>query len=218
MERKKAEAKAGMPDMANVLKYIEEKEENLSNYNDKLRQNMVAIADIFGDSSCCRRCGRLKSDASHFKYEGLRYGKGVHKIPEDGVFLANLKDAGSKWGNDEGEYYVKTIDKHNFLPKIDISINYTDESIFHSDSDWVKHDFFLSLHKGELEIKEVIDDDKDAVKYISFSRASRYLLKKLVQSKRLLPFFQKLGRKVAENTKEYEEVSEIAERMAKYII
>ena len=49
-----AEAK----EISEILSYIEQREESLRRYSDKLRQSLVKIANIFGRNNYCRHCGR----------------------------------------------------------------------------------------------------------------------------------------------------------------
>jgi hypothetical protein len=44
-------------ELAEVIQYIAEREENLSRYSDKLRQNLVRISNLFGSKMECRICG-----------------------------------------------------------------------------------------------------------------------------------------------------------------
>jgi hypothetical protein len=45
-------------DLNKILGYIQQREETLSRYSDKLRQSLVKIANMFGKSNYCRRCGK----------------------------------------------------------------------------------------------------------------------------------------------------------------
>ena len=44
-------------DLNQILDYIQEREETLSRYSDKLRQSIVKIANVFGSKVLCRYCG-----------------------------------------------------------------------------------------------------------------------------------------------------------------
>jgi hypothetical protein len=44
-------------DLNQILGYIEQREETLSRYSDKLRQSLVKIANVFGRKDLCRLCG-----------------------------------------------------------------------------------------------------------------------------------------------------------------
>jgi hypothetical protein len=44
-------------DLNQILDYIQEREETLSRYSDKLRQSLIKIANIFGRKDLCRYCG-----------------------------------------------------------------------------------------------------------------------------------------------------------------
>jgi hypothetical protein len=46
-----------MADLNQILGYIQEREETLSRYSDKLRQSIVKISDVFGSKVLCRYCG-----------------------------------------------------------------------------------------------------------------------------------------------------------------
>jgi hypothetical protein len=42
-----------------IVKYIQEREENLSRYSDKLRQSLVRIAQVFGSARECQICNSV---------------------------------------------------------------------------------------------------------------------------------------------------------------
>ena len=44
-------------DLNQILAYIQDREETLSRYSDKLRRSLVKIADVFGRKDLCRLCG-----------------------------------------------------------------------------------------------------------------------------------------------------------------
>jgi hypothetical protein len=45
-------------DISKILGYIQQREETLSRYSDKLRQSIVKIADVFGSPEYCQRCNK----------------------------------------------------------------------------------------------------------------------------------------------------------------
>ncbi|MEM2258029.1 MAG: hypothetical protein QXV39_07940 [Candidatus Caldarchaeum sp.] len=65
-----AEAKPTTPegvDIIQTLKYLQERETELSRYSDKLRKAVQKIIDVFGWKELCRECGELcnKHPAGH---------------------------------------------------------------------------------------------------------------------------------------------------------
>ncbi|MEM2293185.1 MAG: hypothetical protein QXX41_07915 [Nitrososphaerota archaeon] len=47
-------------ELVELLKYIQEREENLSRYSDKLRRSLVKISNAFGSKDFCMICDRLQ--------------------------------------------------------------------------------------------------------------------------------------------------------------
>jgi hypothetical protein len=58
--------------LTEVIKYIAEREENLSNYSDKLRKNLIRISNLFGSPKECRICS------------------GEHIAPRDHAFVPKI--------------------------------------------------------------------------------------------------------------------------------
>ena len=47
-------------DISKILDYIQEREESLSRYSDKLRQSLAQISQVFGDANYCQQCGKWR--------------------------------------------------------------------------------------------------------------------------------------------------------------
>jgi hypothetical protein len=63
-------------DLNQILGYIQEREQTLSKYSDKLRKSLVKIADVFGNPQYCQRCNKWV-EYHNQKWKDKPEGKGV---------------------------------------------------------------------------------------------------------------------------------------------
>lgn len=173
-------------DFVGLIKYIQEREKNLSKYSDKLRESVVRIANVFGDSDFCQICGKNESHGNH-----------APTIQGRGQYAGNTYNAGG-W--------------HVFKPKLKLSFKIEDEIIFFVDSNGL--DCKLLLNQYGLQVRVITCDGEEDVDYY-FAQCSRETLKALVQSGRLPKFLALVAKRLAEAEKEYGEVASIAEKIAK---
>jgi hypothetical protein len=123
-----AEAK----EISEILSYIQQREETLSRYSDKLRQSLAQISQVFGDADYCQRCGKWKG---HHGTKELRqtWGACERFEPQISVSIDVIDDMPFKVEEEQDEYalntkyylaiikhrlgYVETFDNDRFTPK-----------------------------------------------------------------------------------------------------
>ena len=222
-----AEAK----ELVKIIKYIEEREKNLSRYSDKLRFSLDRLFSVFGDKDLCRYCG---------------YGKTVYlnapgdyqRLPHDEAIVAinkmlNPTEENVKWLQQRFEGWRKDpkfkasqakdlfpkIAIHRFTPKIEVSIDLFDEQPFYRDED-LEEDAYLAFHDHLLKIVFLpwnAPKDFNLASEYSVWQVGRFYLKQLVKSGRLIKFLEYTAKKLKEYEQEYREVSELAEKLAKAV-
>jgi hypothetical protein len=199
-------------DFVGLVKYLEEREKNLSKYSDKLRENLAKIAGIFGDESCCQICGFEEGSTKHVKYrdeQGYLHDEKTSVVNGITVTYAANKDY-----------------SHAFKAKIEPSFEIEDETEFRviqEENNFGKTTFRLILlpdwgrryNYGGLLVKKVVNDYEEGAIYQTFAdECSRESLKTLVQKGRLPKFLAYAAKKLAEKEQEYQQVAEAAEKMA----
>ncbi len=227
MSKNKTEVKTGgsqpmTGDISQTLKYIDEREKNLARYSDKLRENLMKIEKVFGNHTC-RICRGGKSYLAHFQYSDRRDHNGYNEIPkthsQGKPKLVDLDyDIGS-WGDCKGSiYFTKTKNQHKYVESVFVSIDIVDTEILHE----VENDGYgpttyrVAMHNSKLCVRKT--DEYSNPEYLPFDSISRFLLKKMVSSGRLSVYMEKVAEELERTSREYESVSEIAERMAKAIL
>jgi len=107
---------------------------------------------------------------------------------------------------------------HQFTPKIEVSIDIIDGKPFYSDEG---ESYYLAIIDHYLKIVELPKDVKPTTlnapnKYTwPMWNAPRWLLKQLTKSGRLLGFLQHVASVLEKAEKEYSEVADLAEKLAK---
>jgi hypothetical protein len=184
-------------DFLGLIKYIEERGKSLSKYSDKLRTSLQRIFDVFGNPRYCQICGCNQET-------GTALGEGENKG----------KHAG---GN------------HVFTPRIRVGEEIADTEICIETSvdDLNFERYRLVFHDGKLQLKGWRNCEMDETRVTTWftwpegtqrgGTPSRAELKQLVRSGRLPKFLTLAAGKLKQAEAEYQEVSEIAERMAKAI-
>jgi hypothetical protein len=201
-----------LEDLKEIIKYIEEREENLSKYSDKLRENLLKIVNLFGDKNYCRICGNkqkiyfgnvnLISEKVKEKFKDEAY------IPHDEVFkdLELLSEDYKKYAG------------HKFTPFIQVSDDIRDAEPFRK----VKKEFggeylyYLCFTDHRLAI-EVVDTSLERTKIMYFDEVSRVTLKEIVKTKALVKFLQYVAKQLSIKEEEFRYVSEIAEKLASVV-
>jgi hypothetical protein len=174
-------------DLNQILGYIQEREQTLSKYSDKLRKSLVKIADVFGNPQYCQRCNKW-SVFHDEKWKDKPEGKGVCG---------------------------------NFKPKIDVSVDVTDDIPFYKTDEEMPETYYLGITNHNLKIIGVCGnvgifaDNRQWT--VWFENASREMLKALVKSGRLIPFLQKVADVLTAKGEEYREVAQVAEKMAQAV-
>lgn len=190
------EVQGGSPNLAEVVKYIAEREDNLSKYSDKLRKNVEAIFNIFGNKRYCQVCNKENNPGNNY-------------VPDEKQAIIHAEITG-----------------HSFVPKINVSIEFkgTPFNTFtlgdgnDEHPDYVKE--YLSMEDGELYIVRdtyTCADEMYEHRRMFAYEPSRDLIKRLVNSGAITQFFNQLAEKLIEVGDNYKEVAEKAERMAQAI-
>jgi hypothetical protein len=201
-----------LENLKEVIKYIEEREENLNKYSDKLRENLLKIVNLFGDSNYCRICGNkqkiyfeniaLISEKVKEKFKGEVY------IPHDIVF------ADPELLSEDYKKYAK----HKFTPFIQVSIDIKDVEPFREiEKEYEgKYLYYLAFSDHKLVI-EKFDTSLDSTEIIYFDEASRETLKEIVKTKALVKFLKYVAEQLKQKEEEFKQVSEIAEKLASIV-
>ncbi|MDD5435351.1 MAG: hypothetical protein PH343_07980, partial [Nitrospira sp.] len=116
--------------------------------------------------------------------------------------------------------------RHEFQPRIELSLDAKDTTPFYQDGE-KGEEYFLAIREGKMVILwmgeydsfgyQSDDDLSNEIKGRDVTTPSRQVLKELVLSGRLPRFFQVVLTHIEKTSEEYQEVSEIAERMAQAI-
>lgn len=212
-----SEGMGGSPDMASVLKYIAEREDNLGKYSDKLRGNVQRIFDIFGNETDCQICGKSIS-RGHGKYRARRNGnrpqwmpEAADTIPDTYARMATPEDG------DAGKDNVYTLwevnpDNHTPIPKIETSFTMRD-GVCHRDGE---ESWALDLDERGLGFFHIHEDGSETTP--NAHEVAREVLKVIVSSGKLTGFIEKIAKRVEEKADEYQKVADIAEKMAHAIL
>lgn len=212
---KETEVQHGSADVASVLKYIAEREENLGKYSDKLRTNVQRIFDIFGDPYYCQICGKSVSRA-HGKYRARIGGnkptwmpEAADTVPELYARLATPEDGASAHIGNE-TLWEENPDNHTPLPRIRVSIEMRSK-IFYDDGD---AQWYLDLDRKGLSFG-VETPRGEGIR--SAEDAPRKVLNEVIRTGTLTQFLKDIADALKEEQDEYQEVAEMAERMAQAI-
>jgi hypothetical protein len=215
-------------ELKEIIAYIAEREQSLSNYSDKLRTAVKRIFQQFGDQ--CRVCG--ESSARHFallhcysvekidsrtreeerkaceEAMSCHCGSGLSEEERKRIRGANVENAMRRLG-----------EMHQYRPAIKISIDVQDSVAFRiATIDDMLFEYMLALHDSNLVINRIrVDDEKHA--YFSdaveeYKSPSRETLKDLVKSERLISFLRIVKEKIEATSEEYAQVSKLAEKLA----
>lgn len=220
------EVQGGSPDVASVLKYIAERENNLSKYSDKLRQSVQRIFNVFGDSQLCQVCGERPSYSLHGRYFDRRERQPYQEIPDahphgQPKLVTHYEYVGF-WGNKQENiiYFEKNETFHEVKPKIEVSLSMRDEKPFFEE--WAEEyasrtrAYRLVLLDHNLWIENRIVENATHT-LMTADQVSRKVLMRLIKSGRLTAFIQDIADALQKESEEYKEVAEIAERMAQAI-
>lgn len=113
---------------------------------------------------------------------------------------------------------VKKYGEHEFQPKIEVSIDIIDSKPFYSGEG---SNYYLAVVDHYLKIVELSKDVEPATLHTFYKYtwpiwgAPRWLLKQLTKSGRLLGFLQYVAKTLKKMEKEYGEVADLAEKLAK---
>jgi hypothetical protein len=205
-----SEELGGSPDAASVLKYIAEREQSLGKYSDKLRANVQRFFNIFGDPLKCQICGWSREQGHHAKYMSRKDHTFTDILPENGKIVKH--DEYGIFGNPvtREEYFEEVKDIHFHIPQIRVSISMRDEHFLdEEDHDW----WALDVCRNGLAIWHGGPSGMCNAK-----NAPLYVLKALITSGRLTAFLQDIADKLKDESEEYKEVADTAERMAQAIL
>jgi mRNA degradation ribonuclease J1/J2 len=194
-------------DFVGLIKYVEERERNLSKYSNKLRQNLQRIFSIFSPPYCCRICGCSENDQKHIPFrdeQGYLHDEKTSTV--NGITVT---------------YGANKNYSHDFVETVSISIDVQDD-VFEERSTDKEGDeqFWLQIVDGDFAIASGWDHNARWLTNPSGRQSwtpDRELLKALVRSGRLPKFLALIAQKLSEAEKEYGDVAEIAEKMAKAI-
>ncbi|MHA1723099.1 MAG: hypothetical protein ACTSXW_08490 [Candidatus Baldrarchaeia archaeon] len=117
------ETLAEAEDLIKTLKYIQEREKNLANFSDKLRQAWVTIADIFGKAKYCQICGQPR-EIHPDKHPVIVEKYGVHDFKPKIEISIDIIDSEPFYSDEESKYYLAIIDhelKISEIPPVAIS-------------------------------------------------------------------------------------------------
>jgi hypothetical protein len=201
-------------EMVEIMKYLQERSENLRRYSRKLREAVSVIEKQFGERNKCRIC-RL-----YTWLEG-----------EKRLVYANAAIAGSKMSDPKAQQLVnKSVEHdelftekyldileckkpHKFIPCVDVDIDVDDVEPFYINEDEQK--YFLAFRDHELIC--VIVDEYDGERHEECKKLSnlgRDALRDLIKSKRLIKFLEYVAEELKREEQDFREVSEAAEKMA----
>lgn len=213
--RQAAEESAGI---ARTMEYLREREAELSRYSGKLRESVERIANMFGDSDKCRICNGKKESKEHYKYRRYFGTLFTDELPECAV----VKKENWQW-TDEFEtmseipdtklIYIETKETHEFVPKIEISIDVEGEEFTTEISDG-KAMARLCIVDHEMKLKDYTEGEEENARYWGMYQLSRDDIKRMVKERRITQLIELVKRRLDETTKEYAEVSQVAEKLA----
>jgi len=103
-------AEAKPEDLIKTIKYIEEREKNLSRFSDKLRRAWIRISDIFGLKKYCRICWQTANVHPDKHPKVLEYG--VHEFQPKIEVSIDIVDEEPFYSDDESSYYLAIIDHY----------------------------------------------------------------------------------------------------------
>lgn len=199
-------------DFVGLVKYLEEREKNLSKYSDKLRQSLQRVFDVFGDPDFCQICSYSADNTRHVKFrdeQGYLHGEETSIVNEQVVTYAKNKD------------YL-----HEFKAKIRISEEIEDVAIcMETRLDGQNFEQYkLVTRNDRIWLQGRRNCEMDATGVTTWltipegtqrgGTPSRTELKQLVRSCRLPKFLAYASQKLAEDEQEYKAVAEAAEKMA----
>ena len=211
MVEKKIAAEAA--NIKGVLEYIQEREGNLARATEKLRRNVERIANVFGDKKLCQICGKDKFHGNHFRYYDRGYHLGFDEMPEKVMgYKAKLVTPEfnpSSWGDPEHRIiYIEEHISHKFLPKVYVSIEIRDDEPFFVDDE---KEYFLVMGPAGMRVEI---DNNGSKKVVGVEDISRRAIKALVKSGRISKFLGIVAEKLEKASEEYQDVAEVAERLA----
>jgi len=117
---------AEVQDLNKILGYVQEREQTLSKYSDKLRKSLVKIANVFGSPEFCQRCNKW---AEYHEKPGVKDACDKFKpkiqvsvdVVDDQPFLKEAENETAP----EIRYYLAVIDHY---------LGYVDEEGTYSNS------------------------------------------------------------------------------------
>jgi hypothetical protein len=202
-----------------VLKFIEEREQKLSRYTETLRNAVAKIFDVFGDKGECRFCGR--PGRWHHKYMCAEnnettddpekyYNKNKARYYDSTGFVV-LDSPIGRWKDEQGRiiFYKTDWNGHPFLPKIEDSIEIDGEPFFKNEEEEKEYKLAIRDHR----LVFVVSDPTNEETYDAYE-ISRRALKEAIQTGAITKFLKQLADELDKTSKEYEEVSVIAEKLA----
>jgi hypothetical protein len=210
------EVERGMEaEMLEVIRYIQERSENLRRYSRKLREAISIIESQFGERNRCRVCrlctrveGEKRLVYANAAISGLK------------VFDPKAQPLVNKFVEHDELFSEKYLDileykyrkPHKFVPCVDVDIDVDDTEPFYVNEYGQK--YFLAFRNSELVC--IVDEwngerHKD---YKALSDLGRDALKDLIKSKRLIKFLEYVAEELRKREQDFREVSEIAEKMA----
>jgi len=212
-------------DMMEIIKYIEQKENELAKYSSKLRTSLSRIFAVFGDNDLCQVCNEGEYNFNHFKYtiyneyggcEHTNDDEKVNQLLQSGKAVLIEREKFDNIWNRDGKLIILKNKPHEFKPKIELSLEVSGE-VFYTDEEG--HSYKLASDEHKLIIREF--DDYGYMRWYDSTdilhSVSRKVLKELVKSKAISEFLKMYIEKLDNTTEEYKAVSEIAEKMASVI-
>jgi hypothetical protein len=203
-------------ELSQALKFIEEREQKLSRYTDKLRDAVDKIFQVFGDKDVCQICGRL--ERLHRKYylppDGKRVDDPKTYTTDEYVIMSRKeweKDYFGKTHKQGKEIFIINEDvDHAFKPKIEVSFDFDGEPFFKVEEEGKECKLAIRNHRLVF-----------FVKYTGFHEEtygaheiSRRTLKEAIQTGAITKFLQELAEELKAKEEEYGEVSSMAEKLA----
>jgi hypothetical protein len=126
------ESKMAEADLNKILGYIQDRERTLANYSDKLRQSLIKLSNVFGDTQYCQRCNKWRVFHDQ-RWKDKPEGKGVCdnfkpkiqvsiNVIDDEPFLVEPENETAP----EIKYYLAII--NHWLGYVDVVGGYSDPS------------------------------------------------------------------------------------------
>lgn len=207
-------------DLVRTVEYLRERESELSKYSDKLRESVERIANVFGDRDECQICEETEGNKQHHFYFARFDNGSFDELPKEYrnhvVQLVKSDENIGQWGDPDRNitYFEETENPHKFVPKIEISVDAEGEEFTTSAGFEGTERAALCLRKHVVKLKSYIAGSADLPWYTNLKNLPRETLKRVVKERRITELIEIVKQKLDETTKEYKQVSGIAEKLA----